>query len=291
MGRRFLSLAATAALLTLPALAGNIVLTGHDDDFHYDGFGSNTTVGDPGNQLREMLIFARAGSTDPTLPVLAFDKVGSSEELINSLTAILGPAGPTTFTNVDPTTASNVTDALFDPTKYSAIIVASDTSCGGCDLFDADVDNISAHAAAIGAFFDAGGGVVGLAGARYAGGSPGYYAFVPAAAGGFGSPPSSGYFQTADGATAGIDAVNGDATHNFFFEPGTGGVSAAYKVFERLDDGANGGLGTAETIGCTGCTVGIITGGTPEPASIVLFGSVLLGLAGLKKFQRRLRKS
>ena len=89
---------------------------------------------------------------------------------------------------------------------------------------------------------------------------------LPAAAGGFGSPPSTGYFQTADGLAAGIDAVNGDATHNFFFEPGTGGVSSAYKVFERLKDST--ALGTAETIGCTGCTVAIITGGTPEPASI-----------------------
>jgi len=280
MGKRFLAVAAGAALLTIPALAGNIVLTGHDDDFHYDGFGSTTVAGDPGTQLSEMLVFARAGSADPTLPVLSFDIPGG--ELVNSLTSILGAGG---FTNVDPSVAGNVTDALFDPTKYSAIIVASDESCGGCDLNATDEANISAHAAAIGTFFDGGGGIVGLAGAEQAG--IGYYKFVPAAAGGFGSPPSSGYFQTADGLAAGIDAVNGDATHNFFFEPGTGGVSSAYKVFERLDVT---GL-PAETIGCTGCTVAIITGGTPEPASIVLFGSVLLGLAGLTKFQRRARKS
>ena len=283
MGKRFLAVAAGAALLTLPALAGNIVLTGHDDDFHYDGSGSTTVAGDPGTQLSEMLVFARAGSADPTLPVLSFDIPGG--ELVSSLTGILGAGG---FTNIDPSVAGNVTDALFDPTKYSAIVVASDESCGGCDLNATDEANISAHAAAIGTFFDGGGGIVGLAGAEQAG--IGYYKFVPAAAGGFGSPPSSGYFQTADGLAAGIDAVNGDATHNFFFEPGTGGVSSAYKVFERLTDPA-GGIGTAETIGCTGCTVAIITGGTPEPASIVLFGSVLLGLAGLTKFQRRARKS
>jgi hypothetical protein len=282
MGKRFLAVAAGAALLTLPALAGNIVLTGHDDDFHYDGSGSTTVAGDPGTQLSEMLVFARAGSADPTLPVLSFDIPGG--ELVSSLTGILGAGG---FTNIDPSVAGNVTDALFDPTKYSAIIVASDQSCGGCDLNATDEANISAHAAAIGTFFDGGGGIVGLAGAEQAG--IGYYKFVPAAAGGFGSPPSTGYFQTADGLAAGIDAVNGDATHNFFFEPGTGGVSSAYKVFERLKDST--ALGTAETIGCTGCTVAIITGGTPEPASIVLFGSVLLGLAGLTKFQRRARTS
>ena len=282
MGKRFLAVAAGAALLTLPALAGNIVLTGHDDDFHCDGC-TPSGPGDPGTQLSEMLVFARAGSADPTLPVLSFDIPGG--ELVSSLTGILGAGG---FTNIDPSVAGNVTDALFDPTKYSAIVVASDESCGGCDLNATDEANISAHAAAIGTFFDGGGGIVGLAGAEQAG--IGYYKFVPAAAGGFGSPPSSGYFQTADGLAAGIDAVNGDATHNFFFEPGTGGVSSAYKVFERLTDPA-GGIGTAETIGCTGCTVAIITGGTPEPASIVLFGSVLLGLAGLTKFQRRARKS
>ncbi len=278
MGKRLLAVAAGAALLTLPALAGNIVLTGHDDDFHCDGCAAGSPG--PGTQLGEMLVFARAGSADPTLPVLSFDIPGG--ELVNSLTSILGAGA---FTNIDPSVAGNVTDALFDPTKYSAIIVASDESCGGCDLNATDEANISAHAAAIGTFFDAGGGVVGLAGARQAG--LGYYDFVPAAAGGFGSPPSSGYFQTADGLAAGIDPVNGDPTHNFFFEPGTNGVSSAYKVFERLDVE---GL-PAETIGCTGCTVAIITGGTPEPASIVLFGSVLLGLAGLTKFQRRARKS
>lgn len=177
MGKRFLALAAGAAMLTLPALAGNIVLTGHDDDFHCDGCGGSGGVGNPGNQLKEMLIFARAGSTDAALPVLSFDT--SRGELVNTLTSILGATGPTTFVNVDPSVAGNVTDALFDPTKYSAIVVASDTNCGGCDLSNADVANISAHAAAIGKFFDAGGGVIGLAGANDAA----YYDFVPAAAG------------------------------------------------------------------------------------------------------------
>ncbi|HET9320858.1 MAG TPA: hypothetical protein VFO27_13820, partial [Bryobacteraceae bacterium] len=109
MGKRLLAVAAGAALLTLPAMAGNIVLTGHDDDFHCDGCGSSGGVGDPGNQLNEMLIFARAGSTNPALPVLSFDIPDG--ELVNTLTSILGATGPTTFTNVDPSVDGNVTDA------------------------------------------------------------------------------------------------------------------------------------------------------------------------------------
>src|SRR5690349_972491 len=53
-------------------------------------------------------------------------------------------------------------------------------------------------------------------------------------------------------------------THNFFFEPGTGGVSAAYGVVERLGDPSTG---TTETIACAGCPVsgGTIVGTAPPP--------------------------
>src|SRR5438477_278566 len=143
MRQRLLIVVAIVGLLSLPALAGNIVLTGHDDDFH-ENFGAGPgPAGPAGMQLSAMAVFARSGSTMPTLPVLSFDSPGG--ELDRALTAI-GVA----HTNIDPFTASNVTDALFDPTVYSAMAVASDLTCGGCDLTVSAEANISAHAAAIG---------------------------------------------------------------------------------------------------------------------------------------------
>src|SRR5262249_10582669 len=123
---------------------------------------------------------------------------------------------------------SNVTDALFDPTKYSAFVVASDITCGGGDIDTIGEAAIAAHTAAIDSFFNAGGGIIGLSGAANAGT---YYNFLAASASGSGSPPSFGYVGQTCFGTA-FPAVNGDPTHNFFATPGTGGVSSLYCVAE-----------------------------------------------------------
>src|SRR3954469_1044616 len=82
--------------LSAPAMAGNIFLTGHDDDFHmsFEGVGSP-----PSNQLSSALSFVRNGSS---LPVLTFD---SGTQLTSDLTALGIP-----FTNVDPNNAASITD-------------------------------------------------------------------------------------------------------------------------------------------------------------------------------------
>ena len=137
------------------------------------------------------------------------------------------------FTNVNPGSAANVTAALFDHSLHSAFVVASVTSCGGCDNSPTANANIAAQSAAIASFFDTGDGIIGLAGA----GDPSAYAYVPeTATNAGGNPPSSSYIQTAAGAALGIPAVNGDTAHNFFNEPGPGGLSSLYQVVERLGD-------------------------------------------------------
>ncbi len=254
-------------------MAGNIFLTGHDDDYHF-GVGNQAAA-----QLAAAITFAMNGSS---LPVLTFD---AGSELTGDLTA-LGIA----FTNVNPDNAASVTDALFNNSLYSAFIVASDTTCSGCDNNAAGEANIAAHATAIDNFLNAGGGIIGLAGAS----STGYYDFVPQTASSVGGAPSTGYTQTAEGATLGIPAVNGNATHNLFWNPGTHGESSFYQIVELNATTGNGTIPppAAVSLVCVACTTsgGVITGGgggtVPEPGTWVLMVS---GLAGVLFLRRRTR--
>jgi len=254
-----------------PAYAGgNIALTGHDDDFHCGVNGSGGTDGGGAcSQLKELNAYVRKSS----LPVLVFD---SGTELTGDLTTLgipfSSPAGASTA--VSPTvaglaaavTAAGGATKLFDPTKYSAIEVASVTSCGGCDNAIGSGTNLAAYSTAIAAFFNAGGGILGLTAAT----DPNGFAYVPQAAvnagfitaiSGFTATGAGTALNTATG-FAGIP-VNGDETHNQFPTPGTDGLSAQYQVLEVLGGTTPVTLDlTNGTITCTvACTV---TSGVPE---------------------------
>ena len=265
--------AAVALLGAEGAYAGSIVLTGHDNDFHMV-FGATPGPGGPaGKALAAEIAFVRGGSS---LPVLTFDQ---GTQLTSDLTALGVP-----FTNIS--TAAAIVPSLFDSTKFSAMAVASITSCGGCDNTPTFVETLHAGAgnqAAINTFFNNGAGILSLAGALDAMA----YDYVPTAAtNAGGNPPSTGYIQTAAGVALGLPAVNGNPTHNFFSTPGTGGLSASYVVTETLGVG-----GTPETVairaGTTTCIAkGTCTTGVPEPGSLGMLG---VGLAGLAAAWRRKR--
>lgn len=275
----FAALAVVILGFATPVSAGNIALTGHDSDFHCPS--AMTNPSGACQQVAAMVAFARAGSPNPALKVLAFNQAGGGDDLLGDLTALGVP-----FDNVG--TVAGINAALFDPAVYSAFIVASHFDCGGCDNTTAFVNAISAQSAAITTFFNAGGGIAAFTSA----GTAGFYNFVPQSPGTpFGSPPSTGYVAAGCGPTFGFGPVNGDATHNFFAEPGTGGVSALYCVAERSGSTAGTPAVTILLQGGSIVTDVIVTTATPptpgvipEPATLTLLG---LGMAGAALRRRR----
>jgi hypothetical protein len=265
---------AAAALMTGQAKAGNIILTGHDDDFHFFG-----GFGDPnaGNQLSAMASFARDGSA---LPVLVLDQ---GTEMSSALTAL-----GVTNVAVNPLNTPAMNAAMGSLSTYSAIAIASASNCGGCDNSNAAYSAIDGYKTTIDSFISAGGGILQTTGGTSTTSRALAYAYLPDTTGTPAAfPPSSGYVQTADGASIGVPAVNGDPTHNFFLEPGSPGMSSVWKVAERL---GSPDTGTPETVFIAGARVTgthITSTSTPEPATL---GLAAMGLATLAGYTWRKRK-
>ena len=99
--------------------------------------------------------YVRAGAPDPNKPVLVLDRLDL--DFVVSLDSASAP-GWCPRVVMDPRSAE-FASAPLTTSRYSAILIASDINCGGCDLneFDStpDSDAIAARKADIAAFFNA----------------------------------------------------------------------------------------------------------------------------------------
>jgi hypothetical protein len=250
-----------AAVAPAPAFAGRLIVTGHDADLHCTG-------GQQCHFMKVAVDYVRNGAPNPSKPVLVLDR--GTLKAVAALDATFG-AGVVPRAVVDPRTG--FAGAALDTSTYSAIIVASDLTCGGCDLNDfgatPDSDAINARAADIAKFFNAGGGIFAMAGASHGDGNPAtgpdtYYSFVPITVGGLAvSAPftltSAGRaLGFTDGSGGSSDDINCCATHNSFTLPPAGGA---------LEVAETDSKGSAETL----FAEGTISGGTivKKPTKVI----------------------
>jgi len=218
---------ACLALAPSAAQAGRLVVTGHDIDFHCGGLFEQCHFVDVA------LRYVRAGSPNPGLPVLILDR--PDLKVIRAFDATFGLGG-VPHQIVDPRT-EEFTSLPLDPGAFSAIFVASDLTCGGCDLNEVDStpdsDAILARAGEITAFYNGGGGLIVGSGANHGDGNPAtgadtYYSFLPLPAVGvavtapFRLTQAGRDFGLTDGSGGTSDDINCCETHNSFAQPEPG---------------------------------------------------------------------
>jgi hypothetical protein len=233
-------LLAGCLLVAMPAFAGNIYLTGHDLDFHC---ATHPAAPTSCNAFKIAFNLARAGAPNPTKPVLFLDQgcptlgdVPVCTGYETELAAINAGIPATSYTVVNP--ATGFAALTLTTSNYSAIVFASDTTCGGCDN---DVDgetDINNRREAIASFFNSGGGLVYLSGAD----SFIYYDSVPNDYFVFTVPGQAfPYALTPAGQSLGLtlDDANCCATHNSFVPTGFEGGSSAKLTVAELDANTN----------------------------------------------------
>ena len=219
---------AVALALPAPALAGRLIVTGHDADRRC------ALMDQQCGFVKASIKYVRESAPAPKKPVLVLDR--GAKQLATAIrkawsTSYGSYSGPVVRV-VDPR-SSAFQKMKLDITKYSAIAIASDSSCGGCDLEAADANWLWKRKKDIQAFYSSGGGVYAGAGGANA---ASYYRFMPVPKPG---PPSNGPFElTAYGSTIGYkyDDISCCAAANTFAIPDVGRLDVAAQSANKVGD-------------------------------------------------------
>lgn len=183
---------------------GMMWVTGHDADLHC-AYG-----GEQCHYFAVALSYVRNGST---LPVLALDE---GSEVSTAVADAFGSSAPSVVTVSAPQFATTPLTGAGGVPLYSALVVASDYTCGGCDDNSTDTTALVNREPDIAAFQGAGGGILALAGAD----NSSYYSFMPTAPTSTAVTPN--FTLTPLGSALGLTEGNDDnccATHNSFVTP------------------------------------------------------------------------
>jgi hypothetical protein len=237
----FALLAILGALALAPsANAGRLIETGHDIDFHCGGSQNSQC-----HFVRVALDWVRKGAPNPSAPVLVLDRDPAGANTADVVSAVNKAFGTGAVPMVvrDPRSAAFASQPI-NTSLFSAIFVASDINCGGCDLNEIhdgtnantpDSTGIAARTQAMSSFFNAGGGILAGAGDDHSGGfgglvfssanRPYYDVLATAGAGPVGGPFSLTSIGTGIGITTadlGFASCGAGCTHNSFGFPPAG---------------------------------------------------------------------
>jgi hypothetical protein len=203
-----------------------LIVTGHDADRRC------ALMDQQCNFLKVAIKYVRETAPSGKKPVLVLDRGPKQLDVAIKKAWASGYSytGPKTKV-VDPRSAA-FRSLVIDTKHFSAIAIASDASCGGCDLDAADIAAIVKRKGAIQAFLSKGGGIYAGAGGSNA---AAYYRFMPIPAPG---PASEGPFElTRYGQRIGFK--NSDLTGavaNTFATPEVGRMDVAARTANKVGD-------------------------------------------------------